>query len=186
MEQKESEAPVSDRLAQRKLRPYLIWPIASLLLILIGVGVFFYHSSKKHPTVIDPVPLSIRQTAKFPIYYPDQSKLPADYHLDTASFTASKLVVVYKVNYDNGKQKLVFSVEQKPSSSDIQDFYKTHLPLSSTIDTPIGTATIGAIGQRTVVSLPTTSNAWLLITGPPKIDAAQLKQVLLSLTAAPS
>jgi len=131
---------------------------------------------------ISPVPKSIAKSVNFDVYYPEQKKLPAGYTLDLRSFASpQKGVVIYSVDYGNGK-KLVFSVQQKPSDSDIAGFYANHLSLHTNIQLPAGAAASGAINTgnqlRSLVSISTNTNAWILITGPPDINQSQLKQVL--------
>jgi len=153
----------------------------TLLALLIFAAIFSYHHIfNRTPVGFNPVPLAIRRSVRFPVYYPNPAQLPAGYRLDTASFTSSSLVVVYDVDYGHG-QKLAFSVQQKPSRTAIQAFYANHLPLHTTISTAAGTATIGAIGSQTIASLPTNSQTWLIIAGPLNINQQQLSQVLHSI-----
>jgi hypothetical protein len=158
--------------------------IGIALITAISVAGMFLYSSPQAPQPLpsDPVPLRLRQAVNFSVYYPAPSKLPVGYRLDTSSFTGSAQAIVYVVRYSN--QKLTFTVQQKPSESDIQDFYHTHLPLHTTVSTRLGEAAIGAIGSQTVVSLPTKSSAWLLVTGPPNVDKGELTQILESLIPA--
>lgn len=157
--------------------------LGGLILIVVVVGLgwlsYYEYSIYHRASTPIPVPLSIRQEVNFTVYYPVQSKLPTGYTLDTNSFTGDNNVVVYVVRY--GNQKLTFSVEQKPSNSDIQAFYAQHMPLHSTVSSPAGTAAIGSINNQTVVSLPTKTNAWLLITCPLNVNSQQLDQVIRSL-----
>src|ERR1035437_9493874 len=67
----------------------VIYTVAGLILILLigWAAVFSYHhliARKSSPP--DPVPLTIRHGVNFNVYYPDQTKLPAGYTLDTNSF----------------------------------------------------------------------------------------------------
>lgn len=131
-----------------------------------------------------PVPKSLRQSVSFAIYYPEQKKLPAGYSLDTKSFSSpQRNVIIYRVNH--GGDKLVFSVQPKPSDSEIQKFNSSYIPLRNAFSTPIGQAQIGAFGGsksiQTLASLPTYSGPWIIVTAPSNISQDQLKQILLSL-----
>lgn len=129
------------------------------------------------------VPQVILKNAPFSVYYTDPAKLPVGFQLDQKSFTGSSQTVVFVV-HDAKNQRYVFTNQARPSDDDLQTFYSLHLPLSTKIQVPLGTATIGAITtEQTIVSLPT-KGSWLLMTGPPSFDQKQLQQLLTSLTLA--
>jgi len=132
-------------------------------------------------TSTSPVPDSVSRSVNFPVYYPDQKKLPADYRLNSGSFTAPvKNGVNYSVSYGNGK-KIVFSVQTKPADSELQTFNSSYIPLRVDYQTPVGQAEIGAYHNQTLASLPVVNGPWIVITAPPDINQNQLKQVLSSL-----
>jgi hypothetical protein len=171
-------APPLKRQHKRKSRKPLVIGICAFLIILIaGVGGFLYINKTKSP-----VPKNISKSVNFPIYYPDQKKLPSGYTLSKSSFKSPQPgAVLYSVQYDNGK-KLVFSVQQKPSDSDLAAFVKNYIPIHRQVLTLVGTATVGAIGPQTVVSLPTDSNTWIIVTGPANAYGTDnLAQVLKAL-----
>ena len=161
---------------------YVVAGIVLIAALSLAAVVSFHHFRQSKPPP-DPVPLAIRQSVGFSVYYPDPAKLPAGYRLDMQSFSNNSLVVVYDVTY-SGNQRLVFSVQQKPAATAIQNFTAKRLPLHLTVTTGIGTAAIGVIGTQTVVSLPTSGNAWLLVTGPLNTDQGKLSQVLQALQIA--
>jgi hypothetical protein len=175
-------AQAKGRPSKRRLAPTTIKAVVLIIIIIGVVGILTFvvipsfHGQKKAPSP-NPVPVSIQRKVNFPVYYPVQSKLPVGYTLNTSSFSVGNGAAVYAVSYNQGK-KIVFAVQQKPSAVDIQGFYTTHMPLHSDVNTPVGTAAIGVINQQTVVSLPTKSNAWLLITAPLNINQKHLKQVV--------
>jgi len=154
--------------------------VAALLIIFIIIGcilsvVYLLHKNSS------PVPKNIRQNVSFPIYYTDQKKLPSGFTLNPNSFkNPQKDGVLFTVIYDGGK-KLVFTEQTKPSNDELGYFNSKYIPIHRQILTSVGTATIGAINQETVVSLPTDNN-WIIMTGPSKIDQASLDTVLKSLT----
>ena len=171
-----------------KILKRIIYTFLALILIAI-VGLVLAHEysihrtaskTKQTNTLTDPVPTSVRRSVSFNIYYPVQSRLPAGYILNTSSFTSNKLAVVYEVSAPN-QQKLVFSLQQKPSTTDLQVFNSKYLPLHLTVTTGVGVAAIGVLNQKTLVSLPTNSNAWILITAPINTNQDQLSQVLNAL-----
>ena len=157
------------------------WIFGVLILLILSAGAasgwIFTHRDKS------PVPKSVQSAVSFPIYYPDQKKLPNGYTLDTGSFSAGQdNAVIYKIHYGDNKT-IAVTVQVKPPSSALQNFYSTRIPLHTTVNTSVGTATVGAIGTQTIVSLPTNGNSWLLITAPGNIDQSQLKQVLQAFKA---
>jgi hypothetical protein len=146
--------------------------------LLLGLYLITHPSSK----VISPIPFRISQSVDFPVYYPINQKLPAGYSLQTNSISSNNQAVLYAVSGPHG-QNLSFSVQRKPAASSIQNFYTQHLPLHTTLNTAVGLATIGAIGSQAIVSLPTTGNAWVIITAPANINQPILDQIIKSLTA---
>lgn len=157
----------------------------SLLTIVLVVmsGFFVAYLVRYHDlhSVPDPIPISVRDKVKFPLYFPNPSRLPASYKLNTASFTDSAQAVVYSLTYRN--QTMVFSVQNNPGVSAINNFYSSSLALHTTMSTPVGNATIGAIGSQSIVSLPT-SRSWILITGPSNFSQQQYAPVLSAMTEA--
>lgn len=164
----------ADRSQIRKNKRLILILIGAILLILIGgFGTWFY--VYKNSSL---VPKSISQSVTFPVYYPNPKKLPKGYTLNLNSFkTPIKNGVTYTVSYGNGK-KIVFSIQLKPSGSTIQTFVGNYMPLRTAYQTAVGEAEIGAYNLKTLVSLPTNSNSWIIITAPPNINQRQLEQVL--------
>lgn len=148
----------------------------TVVAILVGGGWLGY----QHFRVSSPVPANVRSSVPFPVYYPDAKKLPAGFTFDPTAITATNQVIVYTIKYTTGKQ-LAITEQVKPTDDQLKDFATKQLPLNTTVAIPAGTATIGAIGMQTVISLPTHDNTWLLITGPSSIKPAELKQFLQSL-----
>jgi len=169
----------------RTSRKILKWPY-----ILLGVGVIIIVAAlsvwlmTKQPsgTLPYPIPKSEANGLGFDIYYPSQKLLPAGYTLDKGSFVITNQVLIYSISY--GNQKIIFSDQMKPSSTQIQAFYTKILPLNTTIQTNIGLATIGAVNLRTVVSIPTNTNAWLIASTAGKINQNVLDNVLKSIEIA--
>jgi hypothetical protein len=170
----DDQRPAKRRVKRKKARRlWLIFPVLCLILAAGAAGWYY----KNRPT--DPVPKNIKAAVSFPIYYPDQTKLPAGYSLDLFSFSTGQGAVIYKVNYDT--HKLIFTVQKKPSDAEISAFYKSNMPLHIDEKTDIGTAAIGVLNNQMVASLPTNSNAWILVTATKDADQNKLKQVLHSL-----
>jgi hypothetical protein len=139
--------------------------IAIISLILIAASISLLKINKN--TYTGPVPEKIRKSVSFPIYYPDQSKLPSGYVLNNSSFSSpSTEAALYTVKYNNNK-KLIFTVQKKPSDAELANFNKRYIPIHRQVLTSIGTATEGTINNQTVVSLPADDdNAWIIISGP--------------------
>ncbi|HSX18343.1 MAG TPA: hypothetical protein VLE51_03240 [Candidatus Saccharimonadales bacterium] len=160
----------------RKKKLVAVIAVLGIVLILVVVGAWLYGQKSASP-----VPKNIKNAVSFPIYYPDQKKLPAGYILDTKSFANPvKNGVSYAVNYGNG-QKLIFSVQPKPSDNELQSFYGNYIPLRIDIQIPNGQAEIGTYHNQTLVSLPVINGPWIIITGPQNTNQSQLKQVLSAL-----
>jgi hypothetical protein len=127
------------------------------------------------------VPKAVASSVKFPVYYPDPKKLPAGYILDTDSFSNPvKDGVSYTINYDSNK-KLVFSVQTKPSDSELQTFNASYIPLRIDYKTNLGQAEIGAYHSQTLVSVPVNNGPWIIITAPADINPPDLKQIILAI-----
>lgn len=126
------------------------------------------------------VPTTIRQSAPFTIYYPSPDKLPLGYTLDKDSFSANKDTVLYSVSYDKD-QKIVFTLQKKPSSADLTTFYFNQMPLRHEVQLPIGKAAIGVLNNQTMASVPSNKDSWLIVTAPLSVDQDKLEQVLQTL-----
>jgi hypothetical protein len=146
---------------------------ALLVIVVIVTGVVI--TLKSHQSNI--VPANIRKSVNFTVYYPKPSRLPAGYSLDTSSFSTGNHAVLYVVRYGDN-QKLVFTLQSKPSTAALQTFNNAIIPLHTQLSTPIGTATIGAARGETFVSLPTNGKSWILMTAPYQTPSKQLDQVL--------
>jgi len=153
-----------------------------MIIILIGLAIW---SVTKQPggTLPYPIPKSEAKQLGFDIYYPSQKQLPAGYTLNMRSFETTNQVLIYSVSY-GVNQKIIFSDQVKPSNSQIQAFYTRDLPLNTTLQTSVGLATIGAVNLETVVSIPTNTNSWLIITSPGSIKQNLLDSVLKSIEIA--
>jgi hypothetical protein len=150
---------------------------ATILIIVCLLASYWIKGASGHA---NPVPKSIKQSVDFPVYYPRQDKLPMDYKLDSDSFVKLTAdVVSYSVS--SASDRLVFTVQKKPSDNEINSFNSQRIPIHIEFNTSVGKAEMGVIGKQTVVSLPTTDKSWIIITGPEKIDQNKLEKVLKSL-----
>jgi hypothetical protein len=129
------------------------------------------------------VPKKIQRSVDFAIYYP--GTLVPGYVLDVQSFRlAEPGVVIFAVTHGKDKN-IVFSEQDQPSSSDIDKFISTYLPLNSDVKLPLGQAKVGAYGSapniRTVMSLPIRNGPWVIVTAPSDINHDDLVKLLASL-----
>jgi hypothetical protein len=162
---------------------WFLWPAVLLLIAAVALGAWLHWHNTPKPIAVNtsPVPAAVAQAVNFPIYYPDPQKLPPGYQLDLNSFRSPvKNGAAYTVRYGDGK-KMVFSVQAKPSDSELQTFKSSDIPLRIDYQTPLGLAEIGAYHSQTLVSLPVDGGPWIVITAPPDINQDQLKAVLRSL-----
>jgi hypothetical protein len=153
-----------------------------VILIVLGLaGSWFWRQTRPHV-----VPKAIAAGVNFPIFYPLQSKLPVGYTLNRNSFKRPiQNGVTYTVSNSMGQQ-LVFSLQQKPSANDLQNFQTNYIPLHNIFLTSNGQALLGAYNTKTntetLVSLPIdNANTWIVLTAPYNINQSQLHQVLNSL-----
>ena len=159
--------------------------VVMLVIVISALVVFIYQQVSVAP---NPVPLNVRSKLDFPIYYPVLSKLPKGYTLNLKSFSyPTKNVLVFSVDYASNN-KITFSEQKKPSATEIQAFYADYMPLRNNYQTPVGQAEISAYNNggstlETVVSLPTNTSTWIIITAPPNINQNQLDQVLSAITS---
>jgi hypothetical protein len=134
-----------------------------------------------------PIPKSILSAVSFPIYYPDQSTLPAGYTLELNSFQLiNPGVVFFSVSYGQNKDFIVFSEEKMPSNSVTRQFASDYIPLHTPINTPYGQGIFGAYNNgsgslKSVISLPIQNGPWLIVTAPSNINHNQFVKVIDSL-----
>ena len=161
---------------------YIVSGIIILAVVVIGLVGWFI---TRQPAGTLPYPVSRTQIKQlgFDIYYPSQKLLTSGYTLNKSSFEATNQVLIYSVSYGND-QKIVFSDQNKPTNTQIQAFYARNLPLSTTLQTNIGLATIGAVNLQTIVSIPTNTNTWIIATAPGNINQRNLDQVIKSIEIA--
>lgn len=160
-------------------------PILVLIFVLVvsGLVIGMHDMFGGHTSL---VPQEIQSAVDFSIYYPDSKGVPAGYALDTKSFKlAQPGVVLFAVTYDNGKD-ITFSEQRQPSSSDIDKFVSSYIPINTSLQLTFGQAKIGAYGSapniRTVASLPIHNGPWLIVTAPSNVNHDDLAKILQSLT----
>ncbi len=163
---------------ERKNRnKWLIGALAMIIVMAAAAGLFFIQKQKS----ASPVPSNVQKAVNFAIYYPEQKKLPNGYTFNPSSI--SKPVdngVTYAVSY-GGTKKIVFSIQPKPTDSELQSFYSQYIPLKNDSQTHLGQAEIGVYHDQTLVSLPIINGPWIIVTAPKDVNQDQLKQVLQSL-----
>lgn len=167
--------PSYRRAAKRRLA------LAAACLVVLAGGLWWHETRSGSP-----VPKDIRGQVGFAIYYPDQSKLPKGYVLDTQSFReADPGVVLFSVRYGNSRS-MAFSETVKPASDVIDKFYASAIPVHTQLTTSLGKAVIGAYGSgkdlRTIASLPINNGPWLIITAPSDINHDDLSRIVQSLS----
>ncbi len=168
---------------RKKNRLKLIVGLVLGLAIVLSTIYLLGRNTKNSQTLPLPISKSSAQLLNYDIYYPDQKLLPSGYTLDKNSFNSTDQAFVYSVSYGNN-QKIIFSDQTKPTTSQIQSFYAKAIPLHNTLKTNVGAAAIGIIKFQTVVSLPTNTNAWIIATAPLNINQTQLNQVIKSIKPA--
>lgn len=162
------------------------WFYVSLGLVFVAIitGVVLWFITRQPAgTLPYPIPTSQAMQLGFDIYYPSQKLLPKGYTLTKGSFVTSNQVLLYSVMGPNN-QRLAFSDQAKPTADQLLSFINNNIPLNTTLNAKIGMANISAIKSKTVVSLPTNTNAWLIITGPSTINQSILDDVLKSIEIA--
>lgn len=167
--------------AAKRKKPILFLLGLFVLIICLALFLLKRPTGSSKNTAYNPIPISIRRSVVFDIYYPRQEKLPQGYYFDTGSIRVSSSAVIYIVNHESSQ--LIFSLQSKPPDLYIQRFYSSNMPLHNNESTYIGIAAIGAIRSQTIVSIPTYGNTWILITAPQDVNQTDLKAVLYSLTS---
>lgn len=118
------------------------------------------------------IPAEIRQKVAFPLYYP--SELPEGFRVDDKSFSATKDVATYA--FDGPDTRLAISVQPKPPGFSFDDFHSKQITGGEPLDTPVGKAIIGTLGDRLVSSI-VTDRAWILINAPAKTETSVLERL---------
>jgi hypothetical protein len=166
---------------KRKLRPrwnpgFQIRTVALVLICLLAVSATIF--SLVHHT--SPISEVIKKQVKFDVYYPDPTKIPAGYSVDYSDISVTPQALIYTIN-GPALLKLFVSEQTKPPEVQLHYFYTNQMQLHTDVKTNVGTAAVGAIRAQTVVSLPTNTNTWLLISANHSETAASLRQILVSL-----
>ena len=143
---------------------------------LIIVGIFLFVSGVAALQGIaranEKIPTEIRAKVDFPLYYP--SEVPPGYRIDEESFTATRDVASYA--FDGPDNRVSISVQPKPPGFDFDNFHSKQITGGEPLDTPVGKATIGTLGDR-IVSSMVTDRAWILINGPAKTETSVLERL---------
>lgn len=126
----------------------------------------------------DPIPQNITRSVSFPLLYP--TKLPANYILDTRSFSASSgSVVTYRATNKSGNQ-LIFSVQPRPETFDFNAFYAQGLTGTTKFSTDDGEGATGTARGKTIGSFAT-DKSWVLLTTDGDTTASAMQSILKSL-----
>lgn len=128
-----------------------------LVLVFLTAAGYFGYLYKQKQTI---VPANIKKEASIPILYPN--KLPAGYKIDKNSFSVTQGNLITYYAADTNNNKMVFTVQAKPSNFDFAKFYAQGLTNTNKFTTPLGEGVIGKASGRLVGSL-TTGNTWVLI-----------------------
>lgn len=183
---KKQVAEPAEHTGSRSDKKILLGLTLCILLGAVLVGGFFgVRLIRRSAKPESPVPTSISSGVSFPIYYPDEKKLPSGYSLDQSSFSVQQKGVLYRVNKDSSI-KLTFSVQAKPVDSEIQNFYTNIIPLRNHLLSSLGPVEVGAYNNKgtiqSVISIPiSTDPTWVIITGPQDLAEDDIKQIVESL-----
>lgn len=137
-------------------------------------------------TSTSPILKSVSSAVAFPVYYPDPSRLPAGYTLNTSTIEVVKPgVVILNVSVPGRKQNIVFSEEVKPSLATINSFLADYIPLHVSFNSPFGSANVGAYndgnGIRSVISLPINNGPWIIATAPGNVSNSIFESIVNTL-----
>lgn len=155
----------------------LMMSLIAVVIVLFTVAVIRQPAS--------PIPASIVSSVSFPIYYPNQNKLPSGYTLNPNSFEkVSSGVILFSVSYARN-QNIAIVEQAMPASSVIARYAVDYIPLHNNINTPNGKAIYGAYdngnGLKSVVSLEINGGPWLIATAPSSINRSDFIRVIDSL-----
>lgn len=167
---------------QTPIRQY--WILGGIIIIACLLAFILFaktnHTAKQAPTISSIVPEDMQKKVTFPVYYPNPDTLPTGYVLDKDSFSATNEVVLYSVNYDTDK-KIVFTLQKKPATDELDIFYKNQIPLRTEIEVPLGKLAIGMLNNQRFLSLPTKTDVWLIITAPMEAEQGALLELAKNL-----
>lgn len=152
-----------------------------LLILILGIaliasgGIFFVMRDA------NPIPKGIRSSATFPLFYP--TKLPANWQIDTNSFSQAASVVLFRVvDTANASRGVSISIQPQQESFDTDRFYKQTLAKSTQFTTALGQAAIGESEMGTRVGSIVTGDSWILVTAPiNSASNADIRTILTSL-----
>lgn len=99
--------------------------------------------------------------------------------VNPSSFDATSQVVTFSFSYDSGK-KLIFTEQPKPEGFDFNNFYEEQLADKRTVDTAVGSATIGLFEGSSFASV-VTDKTWVIMRAPSGIDSNSLARVISGL-----
>jgi hypothetical protein len=133
----------------------VVWLVSALIIVLFS-GAYFYLNGRD----MNPVPLNIKASVNFPLYYP--VKLPAGYSIKKDSFSSTPQVVTYYAENHRG-ERMLFSIQAPPDSVGVNDFNKRVLQNQIQIISDAGQARLGDINGRITGSL-VTKKSWVLLT----------------------
>ena len=151
--------------------------LSGLALLVLMFGSLYYHFY--HQPI---VPVSIKTQSRIPILYP--TKLPPGFSLVKSSFSITDEGVVTYYAEDSSRNKIIFTVQERPASFDFDKFYSESLSNSTKFTTPLGEAAVGSASGQLLGSLAT-DKSWVIITSLSKIvDAGKIRTILGSINEA--
>lgn len=158
--------------APKKSKKKLYLTACLIILTLFGGLAFYWY---KGTFSKDPTPSSVKGSVSLPVYYPQN--LPVGFTVDEKSYSVSGEVVSFHAVNDSG-DKILFTVQPRPSTFDYQTFYQKGLAGTVQFSTPAGQAAIGRAQDRLVGNL-VTDVSWVLIgASTPKLTTADFQLVL--------
>lgn len=119
---------------------------------------------------------SIRQaTGSLQLYCLNASKLPRGVTTSLSDASFGNGALLYSVR--DGSSTLSVTLQHKPTKDQLANFTVNVIPLHFDVDTTIGKAQIGATKDQTIMSLPTASTTWILVSAPLNYSPDKLTQI---------
>lgn len=154
--------------------------IAGVGVIVMGsIGTLMYHNL--HTQARCPFPSAILKTADVHLYCPNETTLPSAVTSNVRHATTNNQTVIYDIH--DGSVTLAVSLQEKPSDAQLANFVQNLIPLHIDTQTTIGTAQTGVSNNRSLTSLPTPTDTWIIVTAPASYDTNRLVMILKAFQA---
>lgn len=139
---------------RKRFKFFKIFFVLLIIGVLSAAGYSYYIQNQV-------VPRKIQDQAEIPVLYP--TKLPEGFKIVKNSFSVTNGNIISYYAQDHSNNRLLFTVQSRPSNFDFEQFYSKSLTKSTKFTTQLGEGAAGTAGDRLLGSLAT-EQSWILIT----------------------